>query len=84
MSVYTLQKMMRDVNRFPARREIYLASKERFVAEYDLTQDERRAFLELDIARLYAMGVHGLLLRPFTIIHNVPEAVYLRSIRGEG
>jgi hypothetical protein len=37
----------------------------------------------LDMGALYGMGVHGLLLRPFTILHNVAEADYLKAIRGE-
>ena len=54
-----------------------------FVQSYDLTDDERDALLKLDIGRLYAKGVHGLLLRPFTIIHSVSEPDYLKAIRGE-
>ncbi len=83
MSVYQLQKMIRDVNRVPARRDAYFASKEAFVESYPLSDDERRAVLAFDVGRLYAMGVHGLLLRPFTIIHRMPEPDYLRAIRGE-
>ena len=83
MSVYQLQKMIRDINRVPARREAYFASKEAFVESYPLNDDERRAVLAFDVGSLYAMGVHGLLLRPFTIIHQMPEPDYLRAIRGQ-
>jgi len=41
------------------------------------------ALLKLDVGALYAMGVHGLLLRPFTILHKVAEPDYLKAIRGE-
>jgi hypothetical protein len=27
--------------------------------------------------------VHGLLLRPFTLLHQMPEPDYLKAIRGE-
>jgi hypothetical protein len=27
------------------------------------------------------MGVHGLLLRPFTLLHQMPEPDYLKAIR---
>ena len=83
MSVYQLQKMIRDVNRIPAKRDAYFASKEDFVQTYPLSDDERRAVVAFDVGKLYAMGVHGLLLRPFTIIHQMPEPDYLRAIRGE-
>jgi len=35
------------------------------------------------VGALYGMGVHGLLLRPFTILHKVAEPDYLKAIRGE-
>jgi len=83
MSTYTLQKLLRDVNRNPALRERYFTEKENFVAGYTLTPEERSALMEFDVRKLYALGVHGLLLRPFTIIHKMSEPDYLRAIRGE-
>ncbi len=83
MSAYTLQKLLRDVNRNPVLRERYFNEKDAFVADYALTPDERSAVLAFDVQKLYALGVHGLLLRPFTIIHKMSEPDYLRAIRGE-
>lgn len=83
MSTYTLQKMLREVNRVPSARERYFAEKEAFVSRYALTDDERSAVLAFDVRKLYALGVHGLILRPFTIIHKMSEPDYLRAIRGE-
>lgn len=84
MSVYQLQKMIREVNRFPAAREAFFADKAAFSERYDLTDAERSAFLAFDVGALYRLGVHGLLLRPFTLLHKVPEPIYLAQIRGEG
>ena len=81
MSLYALQKMIRDVNRLPAARDAYFADAAAFAAAYPLGDDERRAFVERDVTRLYAFGVHGLLLRPFTLLHKMPEPEYLRAIR---
>ena len=81
MSLYTLQKMIRDVNRLPARREAYFASKDDFVRGYELTPEEREAFVAFDVCKLYALGVHGLILRPFTLLHRMPEPDYLTAIR---
>jgi Aromatic-ring-opening dioxygenase LigAB, LigA subunit len=81
MSLYTLQKLIRDVNRKPECRAAYFASKEDFAAGYDLSDDERAALLGFDIPRLYGLGVHGLLLRPFTILHQMSESDYLTAIR---
>jgi hypothetical protein len=83
MSLYALQKLIRDVNRKPAARKAYFEAPAGFVEAYDLTEDERTALLKLDIGQLYANGVHGLLLRPFTIIHSISEPDYLKAIRGE-
>lgn len=81
MSIYVLQKMIREVNRLPARREAYFASREAFVEGYDLSPDERDAFVRHDVTKLYNLGVHGLLLRPFTLLHKMPEPDYLTAIR---
>jgi hypothetical protein len=81
VSAYTLQKMIRDVNRRPDRRESYFASREDFVQGYDLTSEERAAFVAFDVSKLYALGVHGLLLRPFTLLHRMSEPDYLAAIR---
>jgi len=83
MSLYTLQKLIRDINRKPDCREAYFAAPAEFAAKYDLAPEERDAFLAKDIGRLYALGVHGLLLRPFTLLHKMPEPDYLKAIRRE-
>jgi len=83
MSVYALQKLIRDVNRKPACREAFFRSAENFAAGYDLAQPEREALIKRDVRALYAMGVHGLLLRPFTLLHKMPEPDYLKAIRGD-
>jgi hypothetical protein len=83
MSLYGLQKLIRDVNRKPDRRAAYMAAPEAFADGYDLTAPERDALVRLDIGALYAMGVHGLLLRPFTLLRQMPEPDYLKAIRGE-
>jgi hypothetical protein len=83
MSLYALQKLIRDVNRRPQSREAYFQSPPKFADGYDLADGERDALLRLDVGALYGMGVHGLLLRPFTILHKVAEPDYLKAIRGE-
>ena len=82
MSVYQLQKMLREINRRPPKREAYFKSPAEFVQQYDLTDEERRAVIEFDIGALYSLGVHGLILRPFTLLHKMAEPDYLNAIRG--
>jgi Aromatic-ring-opening dioxygenase LigAB, LigA subunit len=83
MSLYALQKLIRDVNRKPPCREAFFQSAEDFAKNYELDAEERDALLKRDVGKLYAMGVHGLLLRPFTLLHKMPEPDYLKAIRGE-
>jgi hypothetical protein len=83
MSLYALQKLIRDVNRKPVCRDAYFRSAEKFAETYDLGDDERAALVSMNVGALYAMGVHGLLLRPFTLLRNMPEPDYLKAIRGE-
>ena len=81
MSVYTLQKLIREINRNPGIRERFLAAPADLASDYDLTAEERGALVDKDYGALYRLGVHGLLLRPFSILHAVSEPDYLDAIR---
>ena len=81
MSLYQVQKLVQAVNRDQDSREKFLASRETLADEFELTEAERAAVVGLEIHTLYEMGVHPLLLRPFTIIHGVSEPDYLIAIR---
>ena len=48
-----------------------------------MTEAERSALLSVDLTKLYALGVHGLLLKPFSILHSVSEPEYLAKIQRE-
>lgn len=81
MSIYSLQKLIREINRDPSMRERFMEAPDSVVAEWDLTEEERTALVVRDYGVLYRLGVHGLLLRPFSIIHQIAEPDYLRMIR---
>ena len=81
MSLYELQKLVRDVNRDPVSREAFFHDDKGFSFNYTLTDDERRALLERNYGELYAAGVHGLILRPFSLLHRVSEKEYLDALR---
>ena len=76
-----LCKMIREINRDGTRRDAYFRSPAEFAKGYELTQAETDAFLAFDVGKLYKLGVHGLILRPFTIINKMTEADYLDAIR---
>ena len=81
MSLYQVQKLVQPVNRDQDSRERFLESRKDLAEEFELTEAERVAIVDLKIYTLYEMGVHPLLLRPFTIIHGVSEPDYLAAIR---
>lgn len=81
MSAYALQKLIREVNRNTVARDAFKADAAGFAAGFELTEDERAAVVSRDWTALYRLGVHGLLLRPFSILHGTPEPEYLTAIR---
>jgi hypothetical protein len=84
LTVYALQKLIREVNRDRLVREAFFAAPSEVAGAYELSDAERAALVSRDYGALYRLGVHGLLLRPFSILHSVPEPEYLRAIREEG
>jgi uncharacterized protein YjiS (DUF1127 family) len=84
MSQYQLQKLCRAVNSDPAARERFQTEQDAFVGEFDLTAAERKALADMDIDALYDLGVHPLLLRPFTIIAGVSQEDYLAALNPGG
>jgi hypothetical protein len=82
VSLYQVQKLLFHVNRDRQVRARYLDQREGLVAEYQLTDEERRAVLEPDFHALYGMGVHSLLLAPLAATLGVSFPDYLATLRG--
>ena len=82
MSLYQLQKLIYHVNRDPAQRERYRQDPSTFIKDYELTSAETTAILGIDVRSLYAMGVHSLLLRPFTLLNKVSNKDYAKALKG--
>ena len=81
MSLYELQKLIRDVNCIPSAREQFFKQDRIFIDGYELTERESDAVANRDYGTLYAAGVHGLILRPFSLLHGVSETDYLKLLR---
>jgi aromatic-ring opening dioxygenase LigAB LigA subunit len=82
MSLYQLQKLIYHVNRDTAQRERYRQDPAAFVKGYELTEAEAKAALDVDVRALYGMGVHSLLLRPFTLLHKISNEDYAKALKG--
>jgi hypothetical protein len=82
MSLYQLQKLIYHVNRDLDRRERYRQDPVEFIRRYELSEEEAAAALNVDVRKLYTLGVHSLLLRPFTLLHKVSNADYAKALAG--
>ena len=82
MSLYQLQKLIYHVNRDAERREHYRQDAAAFAKKYELSEQERAAVLDVDVRALYSMGVHSLLLRPFTLLNKVSNEDYAQALKG--
>jgi aromatic-ring opening dioxygenase LigAB LigA subunit len=82
MSLYQLQKLIYHVNRDPSHRERYRRDPAAFVKGYELSEEEAAAALNVDVRKLYSLGVHSLLLRPFTLLHQVSNEDYAKALAG--
>lgn len=81
VSAYALQKLIREINRNPEIRARFLQSPQSIVTGSELSEEEATALLAKDFGELYRLGVHGLLLRPFSILSGQSEPDYLAAIR---
>jgi Aromatic-ring-opening dioxygenase LigAB, LigA subunit len=82
MSLYQLQKLIYHVNRDPTQRERYRQDPAAFIKSYELTEEEAKAALDVDVRALYSMGVHSLLLRPFSLLHKISNDDYAKALKG--
>jgi hypothetical protein len=82
MSLYQLQKLIYHVNRDAAQRERYRRDPAAFIKNYELTETESKAALDVDVRALYNMGVHSLLLRPFSLLHKISNEDYAKALKG--
>ena len=81
MSLYFLQKLLYQLNRDPRTRARFAADMDAVLAEYRLTDEERRALGERDIGLLYVLGVNGQLLMHYAAYCGLEWDEYLAAMR---
>ena len=81
MSLYYTQKLLFQVNRDPAARRRLEADLEGLLAEYELTEEERRAIREPDVGLLYVMGVNGQILMHYAAMRGYEWSAYIEAMR---
>ena len=65
MSLYQVDKAMRQIAIDDAAREAFLKDRACFLEGRDLTHEERKALSEIDYPTLYRLGAHSFLLYRF-------------------
>jgi hypothetical protein len=81
MSLYSVQKVLFHLNKDAAARARFKSDRDALLAEYALTEEERRALGEADVGRLHLMGVHPLLLAPFAGRSGLKWPDYLAALQ---
>jgi Aromatic-ring-opening dioxygenase LigAB, LigA subunit len=81
MSLYSVQKLIYQLNRDPLTRERHKNDLDGLLAEYELTDEERRAIREPDIGLLYVMGVNGQLLMHYAALCGFEWSAYIEAMK---
>ena len=90
MSLYALDKVLREVIHAAAAREAYAADAQAYLNGRDLTATERDALVRRDFTELYRLGGHPFLLVGFVATQYPPAergaamAAYQKSLDGLG
>lgn len=81
MSLYNVQKLLYQLNRDAAVRRRFAEDFAALLADYELTDEERRAIGEPDIGLLYVMGVNGQILMHYAALRGYEWDAYLEAMR---
>jgi hypothetical protein len=81
MSLYYLQKLLYNLNREPALQARFKADPQGVIADYDLTEEERKALTEPDVGLLYVLGINGQLLMHYAALVGQSWDQYIDAMR---
>ena len=81
MSLYQVQKLLFTLARDEAAQRRYESEREAVLAQFELTEQECRAFRENDVGELYAMGVNPLLLIAFGARAGLAWPQHIEALR---
>ena len=81
MSLYAAQKLLYHLNREPAVQASFRDARDTVLEGYELTPEEREAFVAGDIGKLYVLGANGQLLMHFAALLGMPWADYIEAMR---
>jgi hypothetical protein len=81
VSLYSAQKLLFHLNRDAAVQKRFREDLSSLLDDYDLSPEEREAFVAGDIGKLYVLGANGQLLMHFAALLGMPWADYIEAMR---
>jgi len=81
MSLYQLSKLLYVLNRDDSAKQSFKADPAALAVDFQLTDEERQAFLDRDVGLLYVLGVNGQILMHFAALCGIAWPDYLQAMR---
>ncbi|HWI87683.1 MAG TPA: aromatic ring-opening dioxygenase subunit LigA [Sphingomicrobium sp.] len=81
MSLYTLQKLIYELNRDPQVQQAFLDDREALLARFRLSEEEAEAIRSDDIGMLYILGVNGQILMHFAAWRGLSWDEYIQAMK---
>ena len=81
MSLYSLQKLLYELNRDPEMRKRFSREREAVIGNYELDAEEESAILTEDVGLLYVLGVNGQILMHYAAMCGYEWHEYLEAMR---
>jgi hypothetical protein len=81
MTLYYTQKLLYNLNRDPSVQAHFATDLPGLLGGFDLTDEERSAFLTRDVGLLYVLGVNGQLLMHYAALLGLAWDDYLEAMR---
>lgn len=80
MSLFGMQKFMYVLKKDKALQQAFKADANAALAAFALSAEERAALASGDLAALYRLGVHPLLLAPYSRFMAIPRPKYQAAL----
>jgi len=81
VSLYSAQKLLFHLNRESSVQARFRESPSALLEAYELSVEERDAFVAGDIGKLYVLGANGQLLMHFAALLGMPWSDYIEAMR---
>ena len=81
MSLYTVQKLLYELNRDPQVQDAFNADRDALLCRYRLTEEEADAIRSNDIGKLYILGVNGQILMHFAAWRGFAWDAYIQAMK---